>query len=149
MFLHISKQPVKKKPAEAEKRKDDRGNEDENSEYFDVSEKEEQEAKGKPDGEQAPDEEDKAEDQDDVEEEKEDGKGKAPVARGYSVLYYKKTNHIGIRQKLYAKSQIFSFGGKACGKSERQLRDIVGEVVLKLQDGLLSEEAHTWANEQV
>ena len=103
-----------------------------------VSDQEEPEAKGKPDGEQAPDEEDKAEE-----------KEEAPVARGYSVMYYKKCNQIGIRQKFYAKSQIFSFGGKACGKSESQLRDIAGEVVRKLQDGLLSEEAHTWANEQV
>ena len=74
----------------------------------------------------------------------------APVVRGYQVLYYKNGNNIGIRQRFYAKTQIFSFGGKHCGKSERQLRDIAVEVVRKLEDGLLSEEeARKCAKEQV
>ena len=60
----------------------------------------------------------------------------AGIALEHSVLYYKNTHTIGIRQKAHlGGKQIFSFGGKHCEATEQQLRDIGVEVCKKLADG--------------
>ena len=70
--------------------------------------------------------------------------------RGYTAMFYKSPHSIGIRQKFYAKVQVFSFGGKRCGKSEQELRHIAAAVIAKLERGEMSEtDAKDWAKQQV
>ena len=58
----------------------------------------------------------------------------------YSILWYKSSHSVGIRRKFGDKTQIFSFGGKLCGKSEGALRKI-GSWVIRRMDGGTSEAA--------
>ena len=58
------------------------------------------------------------------------------IALEHSVLYYKNTHIIGIRQKVrIGGRQLFSFGGKHCEATEQELRDVGIEVCKKLADG--------------
>ena len=57
------------------------------------------------------------------------------VKNDYGILYYK-NNSIGIRERFGAQSQIFSFGGLWCTKSEKELRDIAKVIVADLHQGM-------------
>lgn len=56
----------------------------------------------------------------------------AVVGIEYTVMYYKRTNMIGIRSKAGKKPQVFSFGGKRCGRDEATLRAVADQVLEKL-----------------
>ena len=57
----------------------------------------------------------------------------------YGIMYYKKSQSIGVRQKFGEKRQILSFGGKKSGLSERSLRSWGDSVVMKLEINKWSE----------
>ena len=87
--------------------------------------------------------------------EREEGDKKAhgppasPDGKTYLHMYYKKANCYGVRQKFGLKRQIFSFGGTSCKKSKRAMDDIAEQVVMKLNEGLMTEtEAKMWAKKQ-
>ena len=67
----------------------------------------------------------------------------------YSVLYYKKSNYIGIRYKGPPKPQVFSFGGKRCGMCEAELRALADECLEKLDDGWEERHVVQWAWGQI
>ena len=67
----------------------------------------------------------------------------------YGVMWYKRTNSIGIRRKFGACNQAFSFGGMRCELDEQQQRGFA-EMCLKKLDGGQSEEAvKSWVDEAV
>ena len=75
------------------------------------------------------------------------------VNGGYMKMYYGNGNLIGIRRKLpepgkNVGTQIFSFGGKFCGKSEEQLREL-GDRVLRILnvEGMSEADALAWAKQ--
>ena len=53
----------------------------------------------------------------------------------YLVMFYIRTNTIGIRQKFGKEKQIFGFGGKKCSLKESQLRAWADDVLKRLDDG--------------
>ena len=66
-------------------------------------------------------------------------------SQGYGVLYYKNSNRVGIRQRFPPTRQIFSFGGKKCGKTEAELRSIGTSVADKIKAGEIEEaDAKMW-----
>lgn len=70
----------------------------------------------------------------------------AEAPADYQCLYYKLTNMVGIREKRGAKRQVFSLGGKRCGKGRDELLAIGREVAGRLARGELSiEAARDWA----
>ena len=54
----------------------------------------------------------------------------------YGQMYYKNTNTIGIRDKIRAKNQVLSFGGKRCTLSQDALKAIGLQVVSMLDHGM-------------
>jgi len=64
----------------------------------------------------------------------------------YAIEYYKKNKQIGIRQKFGGRSQVLSFGGKACTKSEAEMRLIAKDIVSDLNGGMSSNDAKAKAN---
>ena len=68
----------------------------------------------------------------------------------YSILWYKKDQRIGIRQKFGEKKQICSFGGSKCGKSEGVLRKIGGMAIDRLSMGTLEEtDCKQWCEDEI
>ena len=67
----------------------------------------------------------------------------------YSVLYYKKDNRIGLRQKKLSKRQVWSVGGTACSNSAEELKRIGGEASKKMTAGMAEPLAKKWAEEQL
>ena len=68
----------------------------------------------------------------------------------YSIMYYKNNNSVGIRKMSDPKQpQIFSFGGKNCGQTERALREIGVAVIKKLRDGMSDDAAREWARAKI
>ncbi len=73
------------------------------------------------------------------------------VNGAYMKMYYGNGNFVGIRRKMpdpgkKVGTQIFSFGGKFCGKSQEQLREIGDRVLRKLNvDGMSEADALAWA----
>ena len=60
-----------------------------------------------------------------------------PEADLYAMMYYKKSNTIGIREKFGNKQQIFGFGGKKEPvKTESQLRGIAKEIIMDMNMGM-------------
>ena len=175
LFLEIKKRPaaaMTKRPAQASKHesKEEEEGEEEDSEQEEGEgkateekegeEEEEEEKSGEEEEERAEEvkeeegaeehEEEKDEGGEEATEEATEGNKDAAVAKRYGVMYYKNGNCIGIRQKNHSKSQVMNFGGKHCGKSEKELRAIAAQVVRNLEEGLMSESsAKAWAREQV
>jgi len=56
-------------------------------------------------------------------------------SKKYAVLYYKNNTSVGICRKFGDQTQIFSFGGRHCGKDERALRKIGCWVLRRLDAG--------------
>lgn len=54
----------------------------------------------------------------------------------YSVMWYKHSKSIGIREKFVIKSQVVSFGGKKSLKTEQQMRDYAKLLVADLNAGV-------------
>ena len=74
------------------------------------------------------------------------GKETDDAAQDYQVLYYKKTNIIGIREKHGLKRQVFGFGGKRCQKTREEFVALGLEVVSLLVGGEMTvDEAKAWA----
>ena len=170
ILLNIKKRPgaaIARKPAKASKgegrkmeeqgegEEKDEDLEDDNEESQEEGHGEEEDHEEQGEEEEVPGEQENQDvpEAEEEEEQKDEDKQKqevVPVSRSYSAMYYKNGNSIGIRQKFYAKLQVLSFGGKHCGKSESQLRQIAHEVIHKLEAGILSEkDARTFAKEQV
>ena len=72
----------------------------------------------------------------------------APYTDNYRVENYKKQSLMGIRQKFAPKKQLFTFGGKHCGKSEDELFRIVREAMKKLETGDDVDGVKAWARAQ-
>ncbi len=72
----------------------------------------------------------------------------------YRKLWYKTACTVGFRRikpepgQAYGK-QIFTIGGKRCGKSEEELKQLGDLVLEKLHTGSTEEEAETWGKAQV
>ena len=74
----------------------------------------------------------------------------AGIKPTYHLLWYKNSRLIGIRQSFGAKTQICSFGGKKCDKSEKDLRHIGGLAIDRLSTGSLQEtECKQWCVDQM
>ena len=56
------------------------------------------------------------------------------VSEKFSVMYYKNSNCIGIREKKGQKRQVFSFGGQKCSLTEDELRGWSVDVLKRLQN---------------
>jgi len=53
----------------------------------------------------------------------------------YGIMYYK-NNSIGLRAKFGAKSQVLSFGGMRCTRTEAQMRQIAQKIIADLHAGM-------------
>jgi len=53
----------------------------------------------------------------------------------YRIEWYKNGHNIGLRENFGGKRQIVSFGGKACTKSEQDLKAIAKDIVKMLNEG--------------
>jgi len=73
----------------------------------------------------------------------------AVQSKWYAVLYYKRTESIGLRRKFGNKSQSIGFGGKVHKKTERWLRGIADECLRKLHRGDSEETVKLWADGEV
>ncbi len=128
------------------------GEEKEEEEEEEEEGKEEEDQEEKEGEEEEEGEEVEAEEMGEEEEEEEEDKGggeECPRQR-YCHMYYKANNSMGIRQKLLGKRQVFSFGGKHCGKNREELLAIAEAVIAKLESGELSEQhARGWARAKV
>jgi len=67
----------------------------------------------------------------------------------YGVMYYKKTNSIGIRRKFGGKDTAITFGGKKCGLSEEVLRGFGDDALKKLDAGTKENTVEKWAQKAV
>ena len=62
------------------------------------------------------------------------------ISANYSILWYKNTKMVAVRQKFGDKKQIFQWGGKKCSLDEAQLRQF-GDIALEKLDAGESEQA--------
>ena len=67
------------------------------------------------------------------------------VSNLYNVLFYKKSNILGIRREFGCKEQCFSFGGSS-GLSEAVLRGFADDAMKKLDDGETEDDVKEWAD---
>jgi hypothetical protein len=72
------------------------------------------------------------------------GDGQEPLAR-YSLMFYKRDNTVGVRQKFREKRQVLSFGGKTCGKTKAFLMELGDRVLKRLAAGDTYADTKTWA----
>ena len=131
LILTIQRKPVKKRPAECLVKKGEKTKE----------KKAKKQKKKKKKKKETSSEEDAAdaegEDTDvDANPEVKAEPAKKAAPQKYRMEYYKNHNCIGIKQNFGTKSQIMSFGGMKCGKSESELRAIGKTVVADLTLGL-------------
>ena len=67
------------------------------------------------------------------------GKGKGKGAHGtsllYNVMWYKKSNCIGIRAKTGLKNQVTSFGGKSVLKGKDEMKEIGHMAIKMIEEG--------------
>jgi hypothetical protein len=73
----------------------------------------------------------------------------AVVGKEHNIMYYKRTNLIGIRAKAAPKPQVMSFGGKHCHQDEKGLRALADRVLQKLNDGESVAEAKAWVDSEL
>ena len=72
---------------------------------------------------------------------------RADFQKTYQKMWYKNSNSFGIRQKFFAKRQIFAI--RANGKPKEFLENVASSVIAKLESGELNEEqAQEWARAQ-
>ena len=65
----------------------------------------------------------------------------------WSVMYYKRSHSIGLREKTGLKRQLVSVGGK--GSKEEELRIIADECLIKLGQGEEHLSVKAWAQKKV
>ena len=71
---------------------------------------------------------------------------KEGVAKNWTVMYYKNSHSIGIRETWGVKTQCFAFGGKrAVGKTKDEIKALGFEVLDMLRHGMSYEDAKTHA----
>ena len=63
----------------------------------------------------------------------------------WSKEWYKRDWAWGIRRKHGDRKQIFSLGGKSCGKTREELEDIASSCIDMLQSGVGDDEVKEWA----
>ena len=66
----------------------------------------------------------------------------------YGIMYYKKNNCIGLRERAGLKRQVLSFGGTHCAKSRSELDGIAALAIRRLAAGQSIEAVRAWTKSQ-
>ncbi len=68
------------------------------------------------------------------------------TSKRYQKMWYKNTHTVGIRQKFGDKKQIWSFGGKRCGKEKESLLQLGVVCMRKLDGGMAEKTVKEWVD---
>ncbi len=66
----------------------------------------------------------------------------------YNKMWYKNSHTVGIRRKFDDKTQIWSFGGKKCGKGKEELLELGVQCMKKLDGGMDEETVKEWVDSE-